>query len=130
MDNKIKLIEIILKNNILNNDYYGPVFKVFEKEFGINLFQTNHYDSEINTYKANLISRLSEYLNRIYSLEDLMEMSLDLNSPLYHRMLVQEYHDIIFGETRVFSINLRNRFMEDGITKQTLLQKIVNFFFK
>jgi hypothetical protein len=130
MDNKIKLIEIILKNNILNNDYYGPVFKVFEKEFGINLFQTNHYDSEINTYKANLISRLSEYLNRIYSLENLMEMSLDLNSPLYHRMLVQEYHDIIFGETRVFSINLRNRFIEDGITKQTLLQKIVNFFFK
>ena len=128
MEIKNKLIDSILHEHILNKNFYASVFAVFDKEFGINLFETEEYNEDIHSWKTQLISRLSHYLDRIYSDQEIAQMSLDANSSLYHRMVTTEYTDIIAGESRVFSTNLRNKFAENGITKKTFWNTLINFF--
>lgn len=130
MDNKNKLITNILHEHIINNNFYDSVFNVFHKDFDINLFESSKYKNEVNLYHLNLTSRLTDYLNRLYSYDEIVSMSIDANSSLYHRMVTQEYKDIIFGETRIFSIDLRNKFIENNERKKTVFTKIMKLFIR
>lgn len=130
MENKTNLTEKILQEHIINDNYYNSIFNIFHEEFDLNLINNKKYNEEVNYYKAALTSRLCEYLNKIYSYEELVKMSLDTNSPLYHRMITQEYKDIIHAETTIFSIDLRNKFAENGEIKKNFWYKIKNFFNK
>ncbi len=131
MEDKIILIHTILERHILTENFYTTVLNVFHKEYNIDLFTNNDYESEISAYKHVLRSKLTQYLGKIYTFEELSEMALDNNSALYYRMLNEEYKGVIAQETRVFSADLREKFARDGISKksflQTLWQSIANF---
>jgi len=130
MKNKPPLIEAILSEHILNDNYYRTLFNVFHKEYDVNLFDDPTYALLIKNYKDSLTSRLSEYMDKVYSYEELYQMSLDSNSSLYHRMNTQELNDIISGETKVFSAELRKAFAENDEKKRSMWSSIRDFFTK
>lgn len=129
MEEKQILIEHIIQKFILCDSYYQTVLGVFNKEFDIDLFKTDLFDEEINTYKKILFSRLTQYLDKIYSHEEIVGMTHDDNSPYWHRLNNQEYKNIIIEETRTFSINLRQQFVEKDIRPKTLWSKLKNLLF-
>ncbi len=122
MENKTILIDNILEKHILTDTYYQTILNVFHKEFNIDLFQTDSYSTEINSYKHGLTVKLTQFMDRIYSYEELSEMSLDSNCPFYYRMLTEEYKGLFANETRIFSADLREKFARDGVSKKTFVQ--------
>ncbi|HBR70637.1 TPA: hypothetical protein DIC20_00960 [Candidatus Dependentiae bacterium] len=130
MEEKQILIERIIKTFILGDSYYQTVLEVFNKEFDVDLFKTDLFDEEINTYKELLFPRLAQYLDKIYSYEEIAGMTADDNSPYWHRLINQEYKNIIIEETHTFSINLRQKFEKTGIKKKTWWSKLKTYFTK
>jgi hypothetical protein len=123
MENKIILIHVILDQHILTDNYYRAIFDVLHKEYNVNLLETDDYATEISAYKQTMKTKLSQFMDRMYTYEELSEMVLDSNSPLYYRVLTEEYKGLIAHETRIFSTRLREKFAEDGVSKKTIWQK-------
>ena len=127
MEYKKQVITIILNDHILNEAYYKALFDIFHKEYDVNLHENTNYSKLISDYKTLLEEKLTAYLDKIYSVEDLAAMAQDTNSPLYYRMITQEYKDIITGETQVFSVQLRRMFAEQGEYKRTWFRNVQKF---
>ena len=124
MQNKLKLVDIILHEHLLDNDYYTTIFDAIKKDCGLNILDSDAH--EVNSYKSRLTLRLSEYINSIYSYEELVEMSLDVNSPTWHKMVTPKYNEIISGETTLFIKNLMQKHAAQDLTSKSLymLKKI------
>ncbi len=117
LPNDLQLIAVIL-DEILRDDYYRAVFDKFHAEFDVNIWNNPKYAETVSAYKAALRSRLSDYLCRIYSHEELLQMSRNNNSPLYFRMINPEFKAIVSDETIVFSIKLRNELVANKEKKR------------
>lgn len=124
MSDKSTLINQLLQEHILTPNFYTATFDVFKKQFGVDLYTITTFDTEIMRYKNQLITRLSEYFARVYTLEELTQMSTDDNSPLWYRVITQEYKDIFSGEGTVFCRDLTRKIIDQGLDKRSWWKKL------
>lgn len=109
------------------DEYYQSIINVWNEEFNIDIKNFINIDKESDNYKASLSLRVSNYIDKLYSQKELIEMMNQDNSPYWHRINNQEYLSIIKEETQRFSLEIRNKLEAAGI-KKSWWRRIKNFF--
>lgn len=128
MKNKAELIQEIL-GDFYDRAYYSEIVDEFINQFGIEAYQIENLQDDVQGYQQSLEAQVSKYLDKTCSEEELAQMVQDETSDLYSKMLSEEYKKIISNETKIFYEKLKAHLIQQGLLRnKSPWERIKDFF--